>query len=86
MGDFAFPVHVKASVVFSDLLHCMLVVEPERRITIAEIQAHPWYLCMLPEGVAAANDNCIVLPYNAQVKIVIPCLPHSIMIIPSHFS
>lgn len=35
----------------------LLVVDPKQRITIPQIQAHPWYQLYLPAGVADMNTN-----------------------------
>ena len=34
----------------------ILVAEPSERITMAEIQRHPWFVRDLPEGVAQMNS------------------------------
>jgi serine/threonine protein kinase len=39
-----------------DLLQKMLVVNPEQRISMAQIKAHPWFVKNLPEGALAMND------------------------------
>lgn len=55
--EYQFPPHVRASSDLRDLLSKILVPDPSKRITIAEIQQHPWYLKDLPPGVAEMNDN-----------------------------
>ncbi|EIE22391.1 sulfur stress regulator [Coccomyxa subellipsoidea C-169] len=55
--EYEFPAHVKVSKECRDLLSNILVPDPASRITIPEIQRHPWYLKDLPPGVAEMNDN-----------------------------
>ena len=43
----------------ADLLRGMLVADPARRLTLAQVQAHPWFLEDLPAGVAALNDRLL---------------------------
>ena len=68
--EYEFPPHVKVSEQCRDLLSKILVDKPEKRITIPEIQKHPWYLEDLPPGVAEMNDN---LPVPGPEVQVCPC-------------
>lgn len=43
----------------ADLLRGMLVVDPARRLTLARVQRHQWFLEDLPPGVAALNDRLL---------------------------
>lgn len=49
------------------MLSRILVADPKKRITIPEIQRHPWYLKDLPPGVVDMNDNLPPPSSNAQV-------------------
>lgn len=60
--EYQFPPHVRASSDLRDLLSKILVPDPSKRIAIAEIQSHPWYLKDLPPGVAEMNDNLPTVP------------------------
>lgn len=60
--EYQFPPHVRASGDLRDLLSKILVPDPSKRIAIAEIQSHPWYLKDLPPGVAEMNDNLPTVP------------------------
>ena len=55
--EYDFPSQLKVSKPCRDLLSKILVDKPEKRITIPEIQKHPWYVEDLPPGVAEMNDN-----------------------------
>ena len=55
--EYDFPSNLKVSQNCRDLLSKILVDKPEKRITIPEIQKHPWYVEDLPPGVAEMNDN-----------------------------
>lgn len=55
--DYEIPSHVKASKECRDMLSRLLVSDPKSRITIAQIQKHPWYLKDLPPGVIDMNDH-----------------------------
>lgn len=65
--EYEFPAHVKVSKECRDLLSNILVPDPASRITIPEIQRHPWYLKDLPPGVAEMNDNLPVPTSGMQV-------------------
>lgn len=43
----------------ADLLRGVLVADPSRRLTLAQVQSHPWFLEDLPAGVAALNDRLL---------------------------
>lgn len=40
-----------------DLIRKILVIDPEKRPEISEIQQHPWYQTNLPDGALAMNDS-----------------------------
>jgi len=65
--DYELPPQVKASKECRAMLSRILVAQPTKRITIPEIQRHPWYLKDLPPGVVDMNDNLPPVSPNAQV-------------------
>ena len=65
--EYDFPAHIKVSKECRDLLSKILVDKPEKRITIPEIQRHPWYQEDLPPGVIEMNDNLPVPGPEVQV-------------------
>ena len=69
--EYEFPPHVKASRECRDLMNRILVPDPAKRMTIPDIQRHPWYKKDLPPGVAEMNDN---LPMPSSGVQVLPCL------------
>lgn len=73
--EYEFPAHVKVSKECRDLLSHILVPDPANRITIPEIQRHPWYCKDLPPGVAEMNDNLPVPTTGIQVCAA-PCSSH----------
>lgn len=57
-----------------------LAADPAKRITIHEIQDHPWYMKDLPPGVKEMNDNMRMPPAGSQVcrvqlRLWLGCLP-----------
>ncbi|KAK9829253.1 hypothetical protein WJX72_004786 [[Myrmecia] bisecta] len=60
--EYTFPAHANLSPECQDLLERILVADPERRITMQEIQAHPFYLRDLPAGVAEMNERLCAHP------------------------
>ena len=73
--EYEFPAHVKVSKECRDLLSHILVPDPASRITIPEIQRHPWYCKDLPPGVAEMNDNLPVPTSGVQVGRHLSFLP-----------
>lgn len=65
--DYEIPPQVKASKECRNMLSRILVSQPNKRITIPEIQRHPWYLKDLPPGVVDMNDHLPPVSANAQV-------------------
>ena len=47
-----------------DLLHKLLHVDPEARITVPEIMQHPWFLTSLPMKLAELNTQLLRLPLS----------------------
>lgn len=58
--DYRFPPNIRVSEDLLDFLSKILVRDPERRITIGEIQNHRWYCKNLPPGVREMNANLVV--------------------------
>ncbi|CAL8464870.1 g4405 [Coccomyxa elongata] len=59
-ADFVFPHNIHISDECKDLISKILVVDPEKRLTVQQIQQHPWYLQDLPAGLDRFNDECLV--------------------------
>lgn len=55
--EYEFPPHVRVSSECRDLLKRILVPDPLKRVTVDDIQQHPWYTKDLPPGVREMNDN-----------------------------
>ena len=75
--DYHFPVrspHGVVSDACKDLMRRIFVADPTKRITIPEIQAHPWYQQDLPPGLTGFNDICLAqqgqsgAPLSAQTE------------------
>jgi len=49
-----------------DLLSRLLEVDPDRRITVAQILQHPWFVQDLPEGLSDTNTNLLQIPLSMQ--------------------
>ena len=65
--DYEIPPQVKTTKECRNILSRILVAQPGKRITIPEIQRHPWYLKDLPPGVVDMNDHLPPVSANAQV-------------------
>lgn len=65
--EYKIPENGSVSPQLRDLLSQMLVEDPGRRITIAGIQQHAWYLADLPEGVLTMNDELPLPGDDVQV-------------------
>ena len=68
--DIFYPAKVLGSRQLLDLLLRIFVSDPRKRITIDEIQQHPWYLKNLPEGVNEMNSETLQasLPSGLQTE------------------
>ena len=59
--DYRLPKAPKVSAECRDLLHKLLVANPDERLSIPQIQAHPWYRKGLPPNVIKMNEQCLKL-------------------------
>lgn len=66
--EYNIPESGKVSPELKDLLSKMLVDNPTQRISMAQIQLHPWYTKDLPEGVLGMNDELPLPGEDAQVS------------------
>lgn len=64
--DYAIPSYVKISDECRDMMHKILVAEPEKRITVEGIKRHPWFLKDLPPGVAEMNNHLPTIDADLQ--------------------
>jgi serine/threonine-protein kinase SRK2 len=78
--DYKFPdttPHGPVSENVKDLIRRIFVADPKRRITIQQIQQHPWYQQDLPPGLTGFNDICLAqqrasgAPVGSQDEAVI---------------
>ena len=75
--DYHIPKYPRVSSECKDLITRILVSDPDRRLTIPQIQRHPWYSKGLPPNVIKMNDDCLRLqPHDhpgyqtiAQIKV-----------------
>jgi serine/threonine-protein kinase SRK2 len=73
--EYELPPNVAASPEARSLLAGMLVARPEARISITQIQRHPFFLRDLPPGVAEMNDR-LVPPGAPSIKSF--CMPEGV--------
>ena len=59
--DYHIPKYPRISSECKDLITRILVADPDRRLTITQIQRHPWYSKGLPPNVIKMNDDCLRL-------------------------
>jgi serine/threonine-protein kinase SRK2 len=59
--DYHFPSSIPVSDACKDLISRILVADVGARLTIEQIQAHPWYTTDLPPGVTSMNEQCLAL-------------------------
>lgn len=64
-GEFDIPPGVISSEC-EDLIRKMVVKDPAKRLTLKEIQMHPWYLKNLPEGALTFNEQC--LEFSGEIE------------------
>jgi serine/threonine protein kinase len=60
--DFTFPSMPPVSDDAKDLMRRIMVSDPAQRLTIAQIQAHPWFQQDLPKGSLEYNDWALAAP------------------------
>lgn len=61
---------MRASPECRDLLHRILVADPAVRISLADIQRHPWFLAELPEGCQDMNARLLEEPPEPEVQVL----------------
>lgn len=64
--EYALPSHAVVTPECQDLLSKILAGDPAQRITLSEVQKHPWYTKELPPGVAEMNDRLLSDPSYYQ--------------------
>eukprot|EP00884_Botryococcus_braunii_P022478 jgi/Botrbrau1/8914/Bobra.0148s0028.1 len=63
--DYHFPKDPKVSKEAEDLIRKILVADPDKRLSVEQIQAHPWYRKGLPANVQRMNEECLrIKPHN----------------------
>lgn len=55
--DYRFPQNIPVSADCKDLISKILVADVSKRLSIEQIQAHPWYQVDLPPGVTSMNEQ-----------------------------
>ncbi|GIL60342.1 hypothetical protein Vafri_14963 [Volvox africanus] len=55
--EWSIPADVEVSPEGRDLLCKLLVGDPRHRLTMSQIQSHPWFLTNIPPDASAMNDN-----------------------------
>jgi serine/threonine-protein kinase SRK2 len=60
--DYEIPSSSKASPELKDLITKVLVADPKQRMSIAQIQQHPWFQKNLPKGSLEYNDYAVSVP------------------------
>ena len=76
--DYEFPARVPVSDNCKDLLRRILVADPTRRLTIAQIQQHPWYRQVGASGRAPAlafMQASSILLGRCTCKAAVSCYP-----------
>jgi serine/threonine protein kinase len=58
---------LQASEGVRDIMHRMLNPNPNERITVPEIMAHPWFCTDLPAGVTELNETLLATAAAAEV-------------------
>lgn len=68
--EYEWPPHMatKLSSECRDIMTKLLVADPKKRISIPELQDHPWYMKDLPPGVKEMNDNIRLPPAGTQTE------------------
>lgn len=60
--QYSLPAHAVVTPECRDLLGQILVADPERRISLSDVQRHPWFRRDLPPGVADMNERLLSDP------------------------
>lgn len=60
--EYSLPAHAVVTPECRDLLGQILVADPERRISLSDVQKHPWFRRDLPPGVADMNERLLSDP------------------------
>ncbi|KAI7838415.1 hypothetical protein COHA_007788 [Chlorella ohadii] len=65
-AEYTFPAHRQLSDGIRDLIARILVVDPEKRLSIQEIQTHPWFMEGLNPAALQYNDTILQLSLESQ--------------------
>lgn len=60
--EWTIPSYAPVSPECRDLLQQLIVADPTKRLTMQQIQAHPWFLANLPGDALSMNDQCLANP------------------------
>lgn len=80
--DYNIPKYPRVTAECKDLITRILVADPDKRLTIPQIQRHPWYSRGLPPNVVKMNDDCLRLKphdhpgYQTIAEIRVRTTPH----------
>lgn len=73
-ANYKFPEHVQPTPELKDLIQRMLTVDPTKRITLAEVRCHPWFLVDLPEALKGDDEDLVPDERDAVVLDVAACM------------
>jgi serine/threonine protein kinase len=70
--DYSIPEKLQLSSSVKDLLSLIFVKDPEKRITIAQIKAHEWYLHRLPFELCEGYQGFERCPFRSHSELTTP--------------
>ncbi len=73
--EYALPAAAVVTPECRDLLAQLLVADPAKRISLADVQRHPWFTRDLPPGVAGMNDRLLADPSAYRSSATQACSP-----------
>ena len=83
---YVLPPELPASEACKDLLKCLLVADPAKRISLERILAHPWFLENLPPGALSMNDHYLGKTPNLSHEVCLLFTPRTPATGPASFA
>lgn len=77
--EYTLPAHAVVTPECRDLLSQILVADPARRISLSDLQRHPWFRRDLPEEMASMNARLLANPSSYRSSATQVCIAEQLL-------